>query len=499
MENVLLEKLETRFRTNDFSRIKKAILVAKKAHSLQVRKSGQPYIIHLLQTAELLNNLNLDADSIIAGILHDSVEDTTLSIDDIKKTFGKDIASLVEGVTKLSVIRLKKGWFGLGAKQLEKIPEFERQIETLRKMFLATGKDIRVILIKLADRLHNMRTLEYVNPNSQIRIARETLDIYAPIADRLGIGQWKGELEDLAFKYIYPKQAQELDKSIHKILKHRQSDVDNAKKSLYKFLLKKKIKVIDIQGRIKRKFSLYKKLQRYHNDISLIYDIVALRVIVPSEQDCYKTMEIIHNHWQPLPDRIKDYIAIPKTNHYRSLHTAVYGPGNNIIEIQIRDPKMHKEAEIGIAAHWYFKNHKNLISRFRFAKQLRPIPKSTKKWLDELSKWQKTIKDPQELRKSFRFDFFKNRIFIFTPQGDVKDIPFDSTPIDFAYAIHSEVGNRCVGAKVNGKMVTLNYKLQNGDVVEILTTKNSKKPNRDWLRFVKSSVARSHIRKALRD
>lgn len=497
-EQILLDKASARFNDYQINRIRKALILAKKAHSKQKRLSGENYIYHPLETALLLEDLKLDADTIIAGILHDTVEDTEVDLSRIKKDFGKDVAHLVEGVTKLSKIRLKKSWFGIGKKKLEEIPEFERQVETLRKMLLSTSKDIRVIFIKLADRIHNIRTLDSVPPESQVRIATETLDIYATLADRLGIGQWRGELEDLSFKYIYPDEYSKLSLRMGRILKRKKNEVEKAKKLLMKFLIKSNIKVIDVHGRVKRIYSLWMKLKRYDNDLSSIFDLVALRVIVENEEDCYRTLGIIHDHWRPLPDRIKDYIALPKPNGYQSIHTTVAGPGGKIIEIQIRDKKMHEKAEQGIAAHWYYENIKPRKKSLFFSrtKKPQPIPKYIGQWFKELSSWQKNIKDLTELKDNYQFDFFKDRIFIYTPQGDVKDLPMGATPIDFAFSVHSEVGNRCIGAKANGKIISLSHELANGDVVEILTTKKNKKANKDWLRFVKTSVARNHIRRS---
>lgn len=493
----LNHRLENRFAGSDLKQINSAFEFAQKAHQNQARLSGEPYIIHPLEVALLLNSLKLDKDSIIAGILHDLPEDTDITLDEIKKKFGKDVACLVDGVTKLSSIRLSTGWFGLG-KKVEKLSAFERQVETMRKMFLATSKDLRVVLIKLADRLHNMRTLSSIDPDKQYRIARETFEIYAPLADRLGIGQWKGELEDLSFSYVYPDEARQLSTRLNRVLVKKNKVVEKSKKSLIKFLVKNKINIVDIHGRVKRLYSLWKKLKRYDNDISQIFDLVALRIIVGNEADCYRVLGLIHEHWRPLPDRIKDYIAIPKPNGYQSLHTTCIGPGGNIIEIQIRDTQMHEQAELGIAAHWYYSQEQRKKYRFSFRKTTRPLPKNMHIWIKELGNWQKSVKDPKELKEALTFDFFKDRIFVFTPQGDVKDLPIGSTPLDFAYIVHSEIGHHCAGAKVNGKIVTLGYELKNGDVVEIIRN-NKSNPKYDWLGIAKTGFARGNIRKYLRE
>jgi len=477
--------------------VQSALNLAHTAHVHQKRLSNEPYIYHPIAVAALLADIGMDTTTIIAGILHDLPEDTDVTVDQIRRRFGKEVSFLVEGVTKLSSIRLKKSWFGLGKSRLEELPAFEQQVATLRKMFLATSNDIRVIVIKLADRLHNMRTLEHIKSEGQLRIARETLDIYAPLADRLGIGQWKGELEDLAFPYVYPDEYKQLLKETGRELAIRQYQIVKARKNILKFLSKEQIKIVDIHGRVKRHYSLWKKLQRHDNDLDQIYDLVALRIVVKDEKDCYNAMSIIHNHWRPLPNRIKDYIAMPKPNGYRSLHTTVKGPGGHVIEIQIRDEQMHHEAEQGIAAHWAYNDQKH-SKRFVFNRKTQPISKEQQAWFQELARWQSTIADPHELKESLAFDFFKGRIFVFTPQGDVKDLPYDSTPVDFAYAVHSGVGNNCVGARVNGKMVSLDYHLKNGDVIEIITSPKAKGPTRDWLNFVRSSHARNHIRRALK-
>lgn len=499
MDQKLLSLLNPRFSSNEIKEIEAALSLAKKAHKDQTRQSGEPYIIHPIAVATLLAEIGLDSQTVIAGILHDLPEDTNIDITQIQRRFGREVAHLVQGVTKLSSVRLKKSWFGLGPGHLEKIPAFERQVNTLRKMILATSKDIRVILIKLADRLHNMRTLEYIPKEKQTRIARETLDVYAPLADRLGIGQWKVELQDLAFPYVYPGEAKAIEQLVGRQRKKGLVEIDKYRKILLKYLSMSKIKPVKIQGRVKHGYSLWKKLKRYDNDLNRIYDLIALRIIVENQEQCYKVLDIIHNHWRPIPDRIKDYIAIPKPNGYRSIHTTVSGPGGRIVEIQIRDKKMHYEDEHGIAAHWYFEEHKNESNRFLFRRKSQPVPREQLAWIQELARWQSTVNDPNEFKESLEFDFFQGRIFVFTPQGDVKELPIGATPIDFAYSIHTNIGYSCVGAKVNGHIVPLGYQLSNGDVIDILTSSKSKGPTLDWLKMSRSSAARNRIRKSIRD
>lgn len=500
MEKNLSKAFEGRFSAPDIAVIQAALDLAYKAHRDQKRKSGEPYITHPIAVAELLYNIGLDAPTIIAGILHDLPEDTHVDINQIQRKFGREVAHLVNGVTKLSSVRLKTKWFGLRGKELEKIPAFERQVNTLRKMFLATSKDIRVVIIKLADRIHNMRTLHFLNPEKQTRIARETLEIYAPLADRLGIGKWKTELENLAFPYVYPNEAKAIEKIVGTNQAKRERDLQRIKEKVYKILVKKQIKPLEIQARVKHGYSLWRKLNRYHNDISKIYDLLGLRVIVENEQQCYAVMSVIHAHFKLLPNRIKDYIATPKPNGYRTLHTTVIGPNNQPVEIQIRSKQMHQEAEKGITAHWYYDEGKKKVSRFKLArKHAIPVPKEQLAWIKELNRWQASVDDPTEFSQSLKFDFFKDRIFIFTPQGDVKELPQDATPIDFAFSVHSQIGYSCVGAKVNGKIVPLNHKLRSGDVVEILTSKKPHTPKRDWLDLAKSRLAKSLIRRSIRN
>lgn len=489
--------LRNKYSPKDRLRCSEAIKFCYLAHEGQFRRSGEVFAVHPLAGAVLLAELNLDADTIIACLLHDLPEDTDFDLNQIQKKFGKTVARLVDGVTKLSKVNFKKAWIWFGPVRVKKIAEHERQAETYRKMFMAMSKDVRVVFIKLADRLHNMRTLSAIAKDKQLRIANETLEIYAPIADRLGIGHWKGELEDLAFPYIYPQESALVESLARKELKRRQYDIEKTKKQLLKFLSKENIRILDIHGRIKHRYSLWKKLLRYDNDISKIYDLGALRIIVDNEKDCYAVLGLIHDHWKPLAGRIKDYIAQPKPNGYQSIHTTVYGPSRRIVEIQIRTRQMHLQAEMGLALHWHYTDQKN-NNVSKQSKQFWHISKDRLAWIHELANWQKSATNPASFQEEVSYRFFKNRIFVFTPQGDAKELPESSVPIDFAYAIHTEVGHHCIGAKVNGKMTTLTSILKSGDVVEILINKKSSGPKSDWLRSVKSSLARNRIRHALK-
>ena len=459
--------------------IKKAYQSANQAHLNQKRQSGDDYIIHPLQTALCLKRIKSSPTTMAAGLLHDVIDDTAVTQEQLTKEFGKEISSLVEGVSKLGKIKYR------GA---------VRQAENFRKLFLAMAKDIRVILIKLCDRLQNLKTLNYLRPDKAKRIALETIEIYAPLAYRLGAGEIKGRLEDFSFPYAYPKEYQELMSQVKDRYEERENYLNKIIPIIKKELKREKIKFLEINSRAKHYFSLYQKLKRYNNDLDKIYDLAAVRIIVQDVKDCYKTLAIIHKKWRPLPDRVKDYISRPKPNGYRSLHTTIYCLDDKIIEIQIRTPEMHREAEFGIAAHWYYSEQKGLKTYLK--KLVSKPPEDKFYWLKQLKDWQEETKKltPDKYLESLKLDFFKNSIFIFTPKGDVVDLPEGSTPVDFAYAIHTEVGNHCQEAKVNGKLVRLNYQLQNGDVVEIITNKN-KGPSRDWLDFVKTNLAKLRIRK----
>lgn len=455
-------------RPQDQKILKEAYLLAEKAHKGVFRKSGEPFIQHPLNVALKLANLNLDRPTLVAALLHDLPEDTKVELKEIEDKFGKEVAFLVSGVSKLGYIRLKSGRF---------LKKKERQIEILKRMFLAMASDLRVILLKLADRWHNLETLKYLPLEKQEKIAQETLEIYAPLAYRLGMGEMKGILEDLAFPYAYPKEYQWLSKLAIPKYKIREKYLKKVKKVLEEEIKKAKIKA-EIHGRAKHFFSLYKKLEKYDYDLSKIYDLVALRILVKRVSDCYAVLGIIHKMWKPLLGRIKDYIAVPKPNGYQSLHTTVFCLEGKIVEFQIRTYKMHEWAEYGIAAHFLYKEKKTL-------------PSSEFPWLEELVALQKKI-SKQEFLKGLKLDIFKDRIFVFTPKGDVVDLPEGASPIDFAYEIHTEVGHQCVGALVNGQIVPLNYQLKNGDIVKVLLKKGGF-PKRDWLKFVRTQKAKERI------
>ena len=462
---------------------------AEQAHRGQLRKSGEPYVIHCLNVTKILAEIGMDPKTLAAGLLHDVPEDTAVTLAEIEKKFGAEVASLVDGITKLGRIKLR------GSKE-------EYYLENLRKMFLAMAQDIRVVIIKLADRLHNMRTLEHLSPEKQTRIAQETLDIYASLANRLGIGEIKGEMEDICFQYLEPAHYAET-KAIEETYLHEGKEYMNRTIQLFRGVLEKeKIQLIDINGRTKYLYRLYQKLKRHEMDITRIYDLIAIRIIVPTVADCYEALGIIHREYRPMVGRIKDYISLPKPNGYQSLHTTVFGPDGRILEIQIRTQKMHDEAEYGIAAHWMYTEKERSDWRRLFFKKKASLTNPPKEllWVNQLKEWQKEIgRDDQEFIEGLRIEFFKNHIFAFTPKGDIIDLPEEATPIDFAYAIHSEIGDRAVGAKADGKMVPLDYHIQNGEVIQILTVKEKKKPSRDWLQFVKTSSAKSHIKRELRD
>jgi len=468
--------------------IKKAYDYAAKAHEGQTRLAGGPYIEHCLQTAAFIADLKLDAKAVAAALLHDVVEDTPYTLEQIRREFGRTIAALVDGVTKLGHIRITRQW--LFIKNEKEIKEFDRQVETLRKMFMAMAKDIRVVIIKLADRLHNMKTLYAIPENKRARIAKETLEIYAPLAYRLGMGELKGQLEDLAFPYIYQEEQFSLKKKVAGRLERKEKYIRQLKGILTKKLSQAGIKA-EINGRAKHMYSLWQKLKRYNGDISQIYDLVALRIVVNTIEEAYKALGIVHELWKPLSGRIKDYISMPKFNGYQSLHTTVFAEKGEIVEIQIRTFKMHDRAENGIAAHWHYTEKKGGSDYLK--RQIDRVPARELRWVNELARWQKILTDNREIIDSLTMDFFSDRIFVSTPKGDVKDLPIGSTPIDFAYSIHTDIGHATVGAKVNGKMVDLSHRLENGDIIEILTKKNSK-PKRDWLNFTKTSNARSKIK-----
>ena len=457
--------------SGDISQIEKAYKIAYKAHDGQLRKSGEPYIIHPIAVANILADLELDMEVIAAGLLHDVVEDTPYTYEDITELFGKDIADLVDGVTKLGKIKYQT--------------KEESQAENLRKMFLAMAKDIRVILIKLADRLHNMRTLKYMPEEKAKYKAKETLEIYGGIAHRIGISKIKWELEDLALKYIDPEGYRELAEKITMKRSQRQEYIDKIVR-----LLQDKFKEVDIDcevsGRPKHFYSIYKKMKKKHKTFEEIYDLTAVRIIVNTIKDCYAVLGMVHTMWIPMPGRFKDYIAMPKPNLYQSLHTTVIGPDGEPVEIQIRTHEMHEIAENGIAAHWKYKEG---ITGSHDAKMEQKL-----KWLRQMMEWEKDVQDPHEFLDALKDDVFNSQVYVFTPRGDVIELPAGSTPIDFAYRVHTNVGNKCTGAKINGKIVPINYKLQNGEIVEVITSANSPGPSRDWLSIVQTPTARNRIR-----
>lgn len=465
--------------------IKSAYELAELAHRGQKRKSGEDYIQHPMHTALNLAKIGMGSKTISAGLLHDVPEDTDITLKEVEQKFGKEIASLVDGVTKLGKIRL------IGTKE-------EIYLENLRKMFLAMAEDVRVVIIKLADRLHNMETLDAVDEKKRARIALETMEIYAPLANRLGIGEIKVRLEDLAFKYLDPENYNYVLKLSKEQFEQRKKYVDKAVLELKKELQKEGIKVINIFGRSKHIHSLYQKLKRHDMDINKIYDLTGVRIIVPELANCYETLGIVHKKYHPLVGRIKDYISLPKPNGYQSIHTTIFGPEGKFLEVQIRTQKMDTEAEYGIAAHWIYSEKKSRLREFFF----RSTPKVSDKeiaWMRQFREWQSELgRDNKEFMEGLKIDFFKNHIFAFTPLGDIIDLPEESTPVDFAYKVHSEIGNRTMGAKANGKMVTLDYKVKNGDVIEVITSREHKNPSRDWLRFVRTSEAKSHIRKFMK-
>lgn len=472
--------LKKRFGSHELKLFERAYRFAASAHEGQARKSGEPYITHPLSVAHYLgSHLGMDMTTVAAGLLHDVPEETPRSLEDIKKEFGEQIAFLVSGITKLGKIKLRN-------------QKDENYIETLRKMFLTMAADIRVVLIKLADRQDNLHTLGALPPEKRERIARETLEVYAPIADRLGMGELKGELEDLSFAYVFPREYEWLQKQGQSKYDEAREYVDRVRKIIERDLRESGTKIADIHGRAKHRYSLYQKLLRpkYDRDINKIYDLVALRIIVPSLEDCYAALGALHGKYRPLPGRIKDYVAFPKPNGYRSIHTTVWGPEKRILEVQIRTEEMHGEAEYGITAHWAYTSAGK-------PKAGAKAPPQQLEWVNQLRDWQKEMSgDGGEFLETLKIDFFKNRIFVFTPKGDVKDLPEGGTALDFAFAVHTDLGLNAMGALVNGKMRKLSEELQNGDVVEIQTAREPR-ASRDWLRMVRTSGARAKIKSHL--
>lgn len=477
----LIECVKKYHPSGDISLIEKAFNVANEAHKNQFRKSGEPYIIHPLSVAMILAELELDKETIVAGILHDVVEDTVLTDKEITELFGEDVALLVDGVTKLKQLQLSSN---TGDKSAEKL---EIQAENLRKMFLAMAKDIRVILIKLADRLHNMRTLKHMPAEKQQRIARETLDIYCPIAQRLGISKLKVELDDLSLKYLEPDVYYDLVDKISIRKNVRESYIQSIVDEVSEHIRSAGIKA-NIDGRVKHFFSIYKKMKNQDKTIDQIYDLFAVRIIVDSIRDCYACLGVIHEMYKPIPGRFKDYIAMPKPNMYQSLHTTLIGTSGQPFEIQIRTFEMHKAAEYGIAAHWKYKEASD-------GKKIELQEEQKLLWLRQILEWQRDMSDNQEFMHLLKsdLDLFSDNVYCFTPSGEVKNLPAGSTPVDFAYSIHSAVGNKMIGARVNGKLVPIDYKIKNGDRLEIITSQNSKGPSRDWLNIVRSTQAKNKI------
>ena len=465
----LVEKVRASNPEADTELLRRAYVFSAFEHKGQVRHSGEPYLVHPLEVADLLADMKLDVVAIAAGLLHDIVEDTQTPIERIRELFGTDVAHVVEGVTKLGAIQFSS--------------KEERQAENFRKMLLAMVDDIRVILVKLADRLHNMRTLHHLPEERRVKIAQETRDIYAPIANRLGMSKVKNELEELSFKYLEPQAYESLRQRVEARRRVTEGMIEELRRTITAKLEEAQVPVIHIDGRIKRLFSIHQKLKRQKIDLEQVYDLVALRIITASVRDCYAALGIIHQTWAPVPGRIKDFIAMPRPNGYQSLHTSVVSERGFPFEVQIRSAEMHRIAEEGIAAHWKYKEGRVGADR----------DEQYFLWLRQLLEWQQEVRDPQEFLQNLKIDLYPEEVYIFTPKGEVKALPRDATPVDFAYAIHTDVGHQCVGARVNGKMVPLRTRLRNGDIVEIVTTPGHK-PSRDWLNFATTSRARNKIK-----
>ncbi len=461
-------------RRSDSKLIRRAYEYAKKYHGDQLRRSGEPYIVHPIQVAYILSTLGLDDSTICAALLHDTIEDTNLSKQDLIQNFGQEVAELVDGVTKLS--------------KLQYASMEEQQVENYRKMFLAMGKDIRVILIKLADRLHNMRTLKYLTRDRQIANANETMELYAPLANRLGMYSLKWELEDLSFKYLYPEDYRELVEGINRKREERLKFIDMIMDEIRQSVKKQHIEA-EITGRAKHLYSIYRKMKRDNITLDQVYDLFALRVIVNSVKDCYAVLGVVHELYTPMPGRFKDYISVPKPNMYQSLHTTLIGPKGTPFEVQIRTWDMHRIAEYGIAAHWAYKEASFMGNKKANVR----VEEDKLSWLRETLEWQKEMQDPDEFLNTLKTELFEDEVYVFTPKGKIISLAKGSTPIDFAYNIHAEIGNHMTGAKINSKMMPIITQLKNGDIVEIITSDSSKGPSRDWLKFIKTSTAKNKI------
>lgn len=470
--NDILDKVIIYDPDADLDLIRKAYVFSARAHQGQTRRSGEPYLIHPVGVASILAEMKLDVSSIVAGILHDTVEDTLTSLEEIEKYFGIEVRDLVDGVTKLGKIQFTSSE--------------ERQAENFRKMIMAMAKDIRVILIKLADRVHNMRTLEFMSEEGQERIARETAEIYAPIANRLGMQKIKVELEDLALKFLSPEVYKSIDEQVKGRKEQWAKYIDEVKNVVETKLAEQQLKA-EVRGRIKHYHSIHRKMETQAIKFEEVHDIIAFRIVVENIQQCYEALGLLHSLWKPIPGRFKDYIAMPKANNYQSLHTTVIGPRGERVEFQIRTQEMNDIAENGIAAHWKYKE----------GHEIKDADERKFKWIRQLLEWQNELSDPAEFLDTVKLDLFADDVYVFTPRGDLRELPRGSTPVDFAYDIHTEIGHSCIGAKVNGKIVPLRYELRSGDTVEVITQKN-RHPNKDWLQFVRTSGAKSRIRQYIR-
>ncbi len=467
----LTDRLDSQYRADDIALLQRAYNYAKSAHEGQLRATGEPYFVHCFSVALKLADLKLPSAVIAAGLMHDVPEDTEKTVEDITAEFGEDIGHMVGAITKLGNVKYRGE---------------ERYIENLRKMFVAMAEDVRVVFIKFADRMHNMETLYALPDHKRLRIAKEVLEIYSPIANRLGMGEYRGQFEDYAFKYLEPKEYAWTKHLLEERVKKFGPSMESAIKMVSEGLRQNNVDFLDVHGRVKHCYSLYRKLQKYKNDMSKVYDIVAMRVVVKDITDCYAVLGLLHGLYTPLPGRIKDYIAQPKPNGYQSLHTTVFDDTGSILEFQIRTQAMHEESEYGVAAHWRYKQGASMAER-------------NVAWMEELSRIQKELSADDFMKhlNELKLDMFRDRIFVFTPKGDVIDLPEDSTPIDMAYAIHTEIGNKVSQAKVNGEISALDKSLKSGDVCELIIDKNRKSPNKDWLKFVKTRHARSKIKAAL--